>query len=321
MIRRGALVAVVALLVACSNPPASPGGSMPPTASDGPSAATSPVPGSDAPSAAPSAPASIVPLPSEPLAFDQLIPYQAVRVAAVELNIRELPRTTAKRLAILKQGDILIITGIAPVRANGFNWFEVMRVVQAPGSLPALPAYPLDAETGLVAGWVAAGNANAGDFIRALPFRCPDTIDLTSVGGMPPGERLACLGGATIELLGTYGCSECGGMVHGSYEPEWLASRLEFGLLSVAPETRFGPLAIHFPPEVAEPAIGSVIRVRGHFDDPRSADCRVAEIAPDQVGPAESLVPVEQGSARLWCREKFVVESYDDLGPDPDFPA
>lgn len=39
-----------------------------------------------------------------------------------------------------------------------------------------------------------------------------------------------------------------------------------------------------------------------------------------QVSPGETPTPVDQRSAELYCRERFVVEDYEVLGTDEDFP-
>lgn len=251
-----------------------------------------------------------------------LLPGSAVEVAIAELNLRETPSTSGKRVAILKRGAVLLVSpadqrsfGWGPVRANGYRWYPVM--VAAPpsgdGKLAPLPASPLDFSEVPVSGWVAADGGDA-PFLAPLPPRCPTTVDLLNVEAMLPAERLACFGEA-ITLEGTFGCGGCGGVVVGTFAPDWLASPLQFDFLSVKPSERFGPLALHFAPDgPSRPAAGSIIRVTVHLDDPRAKACTMVE------GVDGDATAVDPRTAVLACRERFVVERFEVLGTDPDFP-
>jgi hypothetical protein len=287
--------------------------SLEPAPTPNPAAATSP-----SPAASPTS--SPTPSFGTPQVFP---PGAAVAVAVAELNVRANPTTTAKRIVTLKRGELLIISptdqlsfGWGPVKANGYTWYPVMRPRGASTTkLDPLPKAPLDVADGPpVAGWAASDNGKA-PFLLAVAPRCPTTIDLASVEGMLPAERLACFG-KPFELTGTFGCGGCGGEVAGEFKPFWLASTMEFDFLSLKPATRLGPLAVRFPPDgPSRPAAGSIVRVKVHVDDPRSSTCTMSE--PTNAG---TLKPVNSGSAIAYCRERLVVESIVVLGTDPSFP-
>jgi hypothetical protein len=262
--------------------------------------------------------ASPSPLPG--MAF---APGTAVEVVAVELNLRRQPTTSARRVSVLERGDVVVISpvdnlayGWGPVRANGFDWYPVVRVVTPDGRLPRLPEHPvipLDGEP--VSGWIAAGEGSK-PYIRALPPRCPAVADLASVAGMLPAERTACFGANPLVLEGTYGCFGCGALAFGTYTPAWLATPFELEFLSLDPSVTFGPLALRFPPDGPErPPLGSIIRVTVHLFDARAEGCSIV----DGEGAAAVTVPAE--TARQFCRERLAVESFEVLGTDPRFPT
>jgi len=248
-------------------------------------------------------------------------PGAAIRVAVKELNVRKNPSTSARRVTTLSRGDVLVVLpndslslGFGPVSRGGYTWYPVMVTAYKDGSLPALPASPTESSLPPTFGWVATDNGTK-PYVMALPPRCPTTVDLASVQGMLAAERLACFG-APITLSGTFGCSGCGGEIFGTYKPAWLATPVELGFLSVNPAARLGPLALRFPPGgPTPPAAGSRINVTIHIDDPRSTRCTMVN------GDGASAVSVDKRTAVLYCRERLVVERFDNLGPDPSFPA
>jgi len=116
-----------------------------------------------------------------------------------------------------------------------------------------------------------------------------------------------------ITLEGTFGCSGCAASVPGTFEPGWLAHPMNFGFLSVDPNARIGPFAMRFAPSgPPPPAVGQIVRVVGHFDDPAAGSCTIS--------PGEPPVPLDPLATGLYCREQFVVESFEVTGTDPDFP-
>ena len=160
-----------------------------------------------------------------------------------------------------------------------------------------------------------AADDGVNPFLAILQPRCPVTVDLASVQGMLPAERLACFG-EPIVLEGTFGCGGCGGAVAGTFKPDWIASPLSFGFLSVNASQRLGPLALRFPPKgPSQPAAGTIIRVTVHVDDSRATKCTMSELS-----ESGSPLPVDARTAVFECREQLVVESYERLGADPSFP-
>ena len=281
-----------------------------------------------APSASP--PASVAPSASVPPTaspepthgvgtLDILPPGAAVQVTVDELNLRTRPSTSAKRVKLLKRGDVVVISptdnfsfGYGPVRKNGYSWYPVVVTPYKDGALPPLPTEIID--LGGVEptwGWVAADNGTR-PYLATVAPRCPSTEDLATVQAMLPAERLACFGGPIV-LQGTYGCGGCGGATAGTFKPNWIASPLSFGFLSVNPAERLGPIAVRFPPSgPTEPAAGTVIQVTVHVDDSRARRCTMAEL--DDSG---AKVPVDSRTAVLRCREELVVDSFEVLGTDP----
>ena len=311
--------AMALAIAACTSPSAS----VVPTglASPGSSIPGSPLPsGSVPPSIAPSTEPSTSPPP--PSAFQVLPPGSALEVRVDELNLRRQPSTSARRVELLKRGDLLVVSpsdfviaGYGPITADGYTWYPVIKidVFDGDGALDPLPTHPIPIGAELVSGWIATDDTE-DRFVRQLEPRCPTTIDLANVSGMLPAERLACFG-APIVLEGTFGCGGCGGAIAGDFSPEWLASPMNFDFLSEDVTEQFGPLGLRFRPGgPARPEAGSIIRVTVHVDDARSTRCSIKE-----GGEGDALVPVDPATALLFCREQLVVDSYDVLGTDPDF--
>jgi hypothetical protein len=321
-VARPLAAAIVAVLVAGC-------GGITSTATSGPTLPAGSFPASDGPSNPPGSPESPAsaspssgPSPS-PVPMSALAPGTAVEVIASELNLRQDPTTSGKRLAVLKRGEVLVISpvdnlnyGWGPIRANGFDWYPVLRVTTADGQLPRLPEHPLlplsDAPT---AGWVAAGEGSK-PYIRALAPRCPAVADLESVGGMLPAERVACFGSSSFVLEGTYGCFGCGALALGTFKPAWLATPIELDFMTVDPSVSFGPLALRFAPKGPDrPALGSIIRVTVHLGDARAENCSIVD------GEGSNALVVATDTAHDYCRERLVVDSYEVLGIDPSFPS
>jgi hypothetical protein len=316
-------VALALLVVACSSPA--------PSVSPGatPSAAPSGLPAETlgpSPTSSPSAPPpSAMPSPApSSAAFEVLAPGAAVQVAVKDLSLRRKPSTGSKRIAVLDRGDILIISpgggvfaGWGPVAANGYQWYPVIRpqVSSTDGGLPALPQLPFT-EGPFVSGWVAASDGSR-PYLVPLPPRCPTPRDLTNVAGMLDAERLACFEPQPFVLQGTYGCGGCGGVLIGTYKPDWLANPFEANFLTTDVTTTRGPVSLHFRPAGPEPpAAGSIIKATVHVDDARSTRCGMRGI--DSEG---AVVEIDPRTAVLWCRERLVVDSYEVIGTDPNFPG
>jgi hypothetical protein len=323
--RAGVWALIVMAVAGCSTAPVS--------TTPGSAAATSAVSetvvatGTASPSIAPTDSLGPSPAPSATPGvgtLDVFPPGAAVEVAVRELNMRRQPSTSAKRVDTFKRGDVLIISpiddilfGSGPIFRNGYTWYPVMalQVAGPDGKLPTLPTYPILLGSEANAGWVASDDG-ARPFLLALQPRCPTTMDLANVEAMLPAERLACFGEPLV-LDGTFGCGGCGGVLVGTYKPKWLATPTDFDLLSVDASRQVGPIGLRFPPDgPPRPPDGSIIHVTVHVDDARSQKCSMSE--PGEA--AGTTFVVDPRTAVLYCRERFVVESYDVIGADPSFP-
>jgi hypothetical protein len=310
-----AVVAFVGVIFAACGAGVAPTGSA-----DGGSPEPSPFVGVS-PSTQVAEPSPTAPLPTgllpTPLQPETVLVNSAVRVAVPELNVRERPSLASKKLGVVTPDNVMFLSGSAPVIADGYVWYSG-GVVSATGKLPPLLEYLGDGEP--LHGWIAVAKG-ATQFVERLAPRCPSTIDLLNVSAMLGAERLACFGSNTIVLEGVFGCNGCGGQEPGTFEPAWLASPLTFAFLSVDPSKGTGHIVLRFPPAgPPEPAVASIIRVRGHFDDERASDCAIALPVPAASFETD-LAPMDPAVARVLCRQEFVVESYEIIGTDPNFPS
>jgi hypothetical protein len=323
--RRALIAGLAALALAgCSSPSASMAPSQ--SAVPGSSVTASPIPSAPSQSTPPAsgAPASVAPTASAPPSLLQVLPPgSALEVRVADLNLRRQPSTSARRVKVLERGDLVVISpgdgigvGYGPVRADGYTWYPVIEVdlIDGDGELDPLPVNPIPYGAELEWGWIAT-DGGSEPFVRQVAPRCPASVDLENVSGMLPAERLACFGGPIV-LEGTFGCSGCGGAIAGEFEPAWLASPLNFDFLSVDVLEQLGPLGLRFRPTgPPRPPAGSIVRVTLHVDDARAARCTMSE-----MGDGDVLVPVPSETAVYICREQLVVDSYEVLGTDPEFP-
>jgi hypothetical protein len=252
-----------------------------------------------------------------------LLVGRAVRVTVAELNVRARPSTSARVVGTVRADHVLAVSQLPPVDSAGYLWYHGL-AVSIDGKLPPLPHNPADRHVGF-GGWFAAMKGST-PYVAPLPPRCPETVDLENVGAMLGAEQLACFGNQSIEFEGTYGCPPCSPMFSGEFEPKWLADPAIHNLVSeVGASLQGSSLRVRFRPGAAgAPSDGSIIRIRGHFDDPAAGDCSMS--MPDpwsefmESDPME-FDPVPAAVARLWCRQMFVVESYDVIGTDPSLPG
>lgn len=248
---------------------------------------------------------------------DLLPPYGVARVTGDGLRLRAEPSAGAEVVATLAAGELLGVAwggalASGPVQADGLTWYSVLRLADLPVS-PTGSYYELIDQTG-AGGWVAAGEGS-NRFLELVPARCvARDPDLGLLDAWTPWERLSCLGGRSITFEGVYGCGGCGGFAPGVWQPEWLASPLNFDAVSVDPDERIGPMSLRFPPDGPEPPeAGAIVRVTGHFDDPASAGCERA--------PGDPPEPEDPRMSELYCRVQFVVETYEIIGTFDDFPT
>jgi hypothetical protein len=249
----------------------------------------------------------------------ELGPRAVVRVAVAELNLRREPCVAGPVVGILEQGMLLILDDMpyGPVRGNGSRWYlagVARNVGPAPNQLPALPGTPFPDGTDTDFGWVAVTDG-AQPFVTEEDARCPTTVDLANVVAMLPSERLACFD-EPIVVEGTYGCGGCGGAGGPIGEPAWLADTFEFQQIRVRWGDGFEPVGIHFPPSgPTPPADGSIIRVTVHVDDPAASACTFL------WGTEEPPFITPASMATEWCRQRLVVDSYEVIGTDTNFPV
>jgi hypothetical protein len=328
-VHRLAAAALMVLFAGCSGPSAS----IEPTVSPGATLTAEASPSIEPtatsfPSVGPSATPEVAPEPSlepnacpqrafdGPWTIDPLFSGSAVRVSVAELNLRAGPCTAAKRVGTLQKGDIVIVAGYpyGPFKANGYPWYAVERIQHegADGGLPPLPLPPISPERGGVGGWIAANDGSKA-YVTPVEARCPSTVDLETVKGMLPAERLACFH-EPITLQGSFGCGGCGGAGGPQATPAWLATGFQTNNLRLHWDMDEYPISIFFKPSGPdEPPQGSIIRVTLHVDDPAAQKCEI------NWGLEEPPFEVAQKVAIAYCREQLVVDSYDNLGMDPDY--
>lgn len=297
-------VAAALVCVGCAAPAAQ--------VSQGPFGSGDVPPPSATPTSSPPSQPTATPAPT--LAFeapaDVLPPDSLAIVTGDGLRIRETPGLSGPVVASVGAGEVLW-TGRwwSTAEADGIRWYPIYFAAGYRG----WPTFPAE---GAQSGWVAAG---VGDerYLELLPPRCPDAEpDLAALLKLTGWERLACFGDRPLTVTGTWGCPFCDGTTGGTYEPIWLANPLNFAQLSVRSD--YGnPIGLRFPPDsgLQLPSVGgSILRVGGHFNDPAATTCVISWIGYQE---SESL----SGNAELYCREQFVVDSYEVVGTDPDFPT
>jgi hypothetical protein len=244
-----------------------------------------------------------------------LPPGGIVRVLVDGLRLREGPGLGGSEVvAILERGELMVVgysvtsPGFGPVTADGYTWIPVTRI-----GVHALPT----PDGGLLErfgyGWVAVASGDT-EHLELLPPRCVEgDPDLDTIISMTEWERLACFGNRSITLDGIVGCGGCGGFIGGTFEPAWLANPMNYEFLNVDPRVRIGPFALHYPMGIERIPTASIVRVTGHFDDVAAAECLVAPGDPEPQ-------PISDVLAELYCSEQFVVDGYEILGVDEDFP-
>jgi len=294
-----------------------------PSESPSPSASGSPL-ASESPPKSPevSEEPSEEPAPSEEpgptpvvVAPDGVLPPGSVaRIVVDGLNVRMEPSTDADAAFTLVRDDLVLLgysslnSSFGPIESDGFSWYPVGALGVT--ELPEPGNAPFESED---FGWLAVSDGT-NDFVDLVAPRCTDaepTLEL--IQSLTEWERLSCYGNQSITIEGTYGCGGCGGLYPGTFEPAWLAHPLNFALLSVDASERIGPFAMRFAPEGPEfPEAASILSVTGHFDDAAAVGCVVA--------PLEAPDGIDATVAELYCREQFVVDSYEVLGVDENFP-
>lgn len=334
-----AVIAGLLLSLVLGRDPQLAGGDPSPTPSESP-APSAPVDPSEEPSQQPSDEPSPSEAPSQPAAPSDepwqhyrdpvvenpdgvLPPGGVVRVIADALRLREQALIGSPEIVVLGRGDLLIIgpssqyPAWGPIEADGYTWYPV--AVLGGGDLPVPGRAPLET---IERGWVAIGDGESA-WVELLDARCTDDEPtLAHLETLTEWERLACYGDRQITVEGVLGCGGCGGFIAGEWTPEWLAWPMKYDFLSVEPQDRIGPFALTWSPggpaRPDEPGVAPIIRVTGHFDDAAAAECTHTWISNVDGEQIETTSP--RAISQLYCREQFVVDSFEILGEDEDFP-
>ena len=286
-----------------------------PSVSGAPVSAAPSAPASTAPSGGPVASGIASPVVTAPEGV--IPPGSAVRVVADGLRMRDAPSTDAVLVETLPANQLLVVGhapqrgDFGPVSGGGLDWYPVIRLADLT-ELPPLSDGPVSTESAF--GWVAGGDASEAYLELVTPRCAARPVDLATLEAMLPWEQLACFGDESITIEGTFGCGGCGGLFPGTFEPIWIAHPNNFNLLSVDASARIGPFSIRLVPEgMEQPDQASILRVTGHFDDGAAAGCSIA--------PGEPPVAIDPAIAVLFCREQFVVETFEVIGTDAGFPS
>ena len=137
--------------------------------------------------------------------------------------------------------------GFGPVEANGFVWYPVslLNMTEMP-ELGTRRGY-----TGEIL-WMSVGNGTEAWVERVAPRCIEGDPDLATLETMFDFELIACFGDRQTTVEGVFGCGGCGGMLPGTFEPNWLATPMQYGFLSVDPSERIGPFKLHLVPDGRE---------------------------------------------------------------------
>jgi hypothetical protein len=300
--RRGlALIAAAVVCIGCATPSAQV--SQEPSVSGESSSSAAPSTAAEASGASGAPAASAFPTPT-----DILPPGSLARVVVNDLRIREEPSLTGKVVATVGVGEVLWTGGFSSrTQADGIDWYSVAWLA----GYTAWPAFP---QGDWSRGWVALGAADQR-YLELQAPRCPDgDPGLDQLAVITDWERLACFGGNSLTLTGTFGCVGCGGTAAGTFEPAWLAIPWDGSFLSAQPEVNLLPVVLHFAPDsgILRPLDGSTVRVTAHMNDPVSTTC---------VMGLAGEIEANRRMAELFCRERFVVDTLEVTGTDPNFPV
>ena len=257
-----------------------------------------------------------------------LAPDSVARVTASGLRVRGGKPGSPDHSDViysLAAGDLVLI-GSSPLSyvppdlaPDGRGWYEV----HVGGA--EIDSY-MD---GGINGWVAEGEHGL-EWLTAETLMCRGTDTLEGVL-LPPDQagethewatawdQLACYGGNQLELEGVIEtpCYEGSEDPH-LYEPVFLANpdgacvgrHLVVDAIDAEGNHDSRALQLRFPPAFGTwPERGSLVRVRGHFDDPLSSTCTV-KFPPD----ADFVAIFDPEFVVLACRERFVVDDLSVIG-------
>ena len=330
-----AAIAGVLLALVLTRAPATGSGDPSPTASRSPSAPASPseepaLSEEPAPSEAPSPPAE--PSAEEDPYVDPVVadpegvfpPGGVVRVTADALRVRGNHFLSSPETVTVARGDLLVVaptfavSAFGPATEDGYTWYPVGVL-----GLDELPAPGGAAVEVVKSGWVAIGDGET-EWLELIAPRCTDDEPtLQHLSSLTEWERLACYGDRQITFEGVLGCPGCGGTFDGTFSPQWIAYPTGSDLISVEPHDYIGPMDLRWSPDGPqrpdlEGPAAPILSVTGHFDDPAAGGCTI-EFGGDASGSTRETV--DRSVSELYCRSNFVVDAYEVIGRDEDFPT
>ena len=296
-------IAIILICIGCTSPAAQESQQLTATQSAAQSPDPSPLqPSPEGSSAQPSPDVDATSAPA--VGFEApdgfLPPNSIVEVVVDRLQLREEPGLAGLVEGVATKGDQFSVAGwFGPIRRDGFDWYRL-----GPATVGDLDA------------WAAAGSGT-DRYLEVVPPSCPsgDPDTATLINMATEWDRLACFGDRALTLEGTFGCGICDGTMPGDFEPFWLAYPRMGNFLWADFQAGVGPMTVYVPPDsgIATPAMGSIVRVSGNFSDPVSATCTMSTF----VG--ELAIAVDQRTAELFCRERFVIDTLDVIGADPSY--
>ena len=299
------IIAAAILVAACSPSAGPPSPSDPPLStvpspSDVPSATS-------APAATPSLSSVASPSPEASLSLGTDV---IAEVVTTDLVMRTAPEVSAESIVFpgrLNPGDRLYLVE-GPVSADGFEWYlgspYAARVnEEADGASLVWVRF----------GWVAAADKAGEAWIAPIEPECPAVASVASLAALPLEMRLACFGQEPVTLEGEVSCSIAGPPIP-TPEPDWLTWNACYMVPPGAPpyEPTGGSrevITVHYPPGAER--VESALSLTGHFDDPRSSECRANAPTPEGDLYSEGLNDRE---AQLRCRASFVVDHAQTSG-------
>jgi hypothetical protein len=167
--------------------------------------------------------------------------------------------------------------------------------------------------------WLPANRPGRTFLNPVEPVACPREATIGTLAPLVQQDRLRCAGGVELTIDARTGPLTAAPLY--DVDPPWYGRNQDRGITLFDPgPARFGPDATthpatagswidaRVPPTVAALPEAFFLRVTGHFDDPGAAGCRRTGIG----APAEAAADSVQ-----WCREQFVVSSWQPLlGPE-----
>ena len=318
VLRRATAVLAVSIAVgACASPSPSstPAPTEIPSASAAPNASRPPVsqpPGpSTPPTPAPTIPAS-PPAPSGP---SGITPDSYARVVTSDLRVRSRPEVSAdsKVLEPLLQDGVELLVVEGPIRASGYEWFQVQAIV------------PFEAD-GYPFGWVAAAGKDGERWLEPAEEPCPPTpTGVEALAALNETEQhyfeITCFSRVPITFQARLGSPEanCGIEVPWGTDPVWFDRCNAAGEYLVPVEDPGGEPVLFpaflpgidlssAPDPATAPETWPIVTVTGQFDHEAARTCRSR-----QNYAEEGVDPPDPGLVVLDCRTQFVVTSLEPV--------